>query len=36
MALALTGLLYFNYKDIGISRAVKKVWALWSLEYSSL
>jgi succinate dehydrogenase (ubiquinone) membrane anchor subunit len=28
MALALTGLLYFNYKDIGISRAVKKVWAL--------
>lgn len=28
MALTLTGLLYFNYKDIGISKAVKKVWSL--------
>jgi succinate dehydrogenase (ubiquinone) membrane anchor subunit len=28
MALTVSGLLYFNYKDIGISRAVKKIWAL--------
>ena len=28
MALTLTGLLYFNFKDIGISKAVKKIWAL--------
>ena len=28
VALTLIGLLYFNYKDIGISKAVKKVWTL--------
>jgi succinate dehydrogenase (ubiquinone) membrane anchor subunit len=27
-ALTLVGLLYFNYSDIGISKAVKKIWSL--------
>ena len=27
-AAALVGLLYFNYADIGLSRAIKKIWSL--------
>jgi succinate dehydrogenase (ubiquinone) membrane anchor subunit len=27
-ALVLAGLCYFNYNDIGLTKAVKKIWAL--------
>jgi hypothetical protein len=28
IALTLAGLLWFNYKDIGVSKAIKKLWSL--------